>query len=125
MLSPNDADKRLRASGGEEEAQMHCCDGTLDTGAVVRLREMVVSNVVMPLMCWRWHLQARLLLVRAVMNCSAAAAVGEGAEEEEDTATASSSSINSRGGARNRWAVRIGAQQRSLASLRGGVRERL
>ena len=44
LLSPNDADKRLRASGGEEAAQMHCWDGTLDAGAVVRLRVIVRTD---------------------------------------------------------------------------------
>ena len=57
------------------------------------------------------HLQARLLLVRAAMNFSAAAAVGEGAEDEEETAMASSSSMSSSGGVGNRCSVRMGTKK--------------
>jgi hypothetical protein len=42
LLSPKDADKRLRLSGGVAEDHVHCCDGTLDDGAAVRLRACVM-----------------------------------------------------------------------------------
>lgn len=73
LLSPKEADRRLRESGGEDVVQMHCCDGTLEGGAVVRLH-------------------ARPVLVRAAMNFSTAAAVGEGADDDERTEMASNSS---------------------------------
>jgi hypothetical protein len=52
-------------------------------------------------------LQGRLLLKRAKINFSAAAAVGEGAEDEDDAAmTNRSSGSRNEDGARNRFAVR-------------------
>ena len=42
LLSPKEADRRLRESGGEDVVQMHCCDGTLEGGAVVRLATLVM-----------------------------------------------------------------------------------
>ena len=42
MLSPKEADRRLRELGGEDEVQMHCCDGTLEGRAAVRLATLVM-----------------------------------------------------------------------------------
>ena len=42
LLSPKEADRRLRELGGEDEVQMHCCDGTLEGRAAVRLVTLVM-----------------------------------------------------------------------------------
>ena len=42
LLSPKEADRRLRESGGEDVVQMHCCDGTLEGRAAVRLATLVM-----------------------------------------------------------------------------------
>ena len=43
LLSPKEADKRLRSSGGEVEDHVHCCEGALDSGAEERLQTRVMN----------------------------------------------------------------------------------
>lgn len=41
LLSPKEADKRLRTLGGDDAIQSHCLEGTFDKGAPERLQVLV------------------------------------------------------------------------------------
>ena len=142
MLSPKEADKRLRSSGGEVEAHAHCCDGALDSGAEARLQTQAGGircgalrgagkRAALKCSCVGWcmqsgrHLHARLLLVRAEMNFSAAMALGDCAEVARDTyITISSSGSRNSDGFRDRIPVCIILEARTGRRQCDGRRER-